>query len=187
MNVTRRHVCTSARLLRAVVQSCRRVTFLALFLFPSIAPAQVDPSGSWRTIHTKHFRIHFRPSLRARATLAAAEAERAYALLSSELHPPRGIVDVTLSDDVDTPNGFTTVFPSNRFTILLVPPVTDPALQTYDGWERLVIVHELTHVFHLDRSRGLWNTLQSVFSIGDRKSTRLNSSHIKNSYAVLWM
>ncbi len=127
------------------------------------APAQIDPSGSWRTLHTQHFRLHFRPSYRARAALAAAEAERAYALLSSELHPPRGIVDVTLSDDVDTPNGFTTVFPSNRFTILLVPPVTDPALQTYDSWERLVIVHELTHVFHLDRSRGLWKTLQSVF------------------------
>ena len=145
------------------MKHARRVTLLALLCFPTIASSQVDPSGSWRTLHTQHFRIHFRASYRARAVLAAAEAERAYALLSSELHPPRGIVDVTLSDDVDTPNGFTTVFPSNRFTILLVPPVTDPALQTYDSWERLVIVHELTHVFHLDRSRGLWKTLQSVF------------------------
>jgi hypothetical protein len=101
--------------------------------------------------------------LRAKAVEAANEAERAYRLLSSELHPPRGIIDVTLSDDVDAPNGFTTIYPSNRFTILLVPPVTDPALQTYDSWERLVIVHELTHVFHLDRSRGLWETLQSIF------------------------
>jgi len=142
----------------------RRVACGALLLaLVRPAAAQVDPSGTWRTLHTQHFRIHFRPSYRARATLAAAEAERAYALLSSELHPPRGIIDVTLSDDVDTPNGFTTVFPSSRFTILLVPPVTDPALQTYDSWERLVIVHELTHVFHLDRSRGLWKTLQSVF------------------------
>src|SRR5712664_71358 len=140
-----------------------RILFLALLLLPRTAAPQVDPSGTWRTLHTQHFRIHFRPSYRARATLAAAEAERAYALLSSELHPPRGIVDLTLSDDVDTPNGFTTIFPSNRFTILLVPPVTDPALQTYDSWERLVIVHELTHVFHLDRSRGLWKGLQSVF------------------------
>ena len=140
-----------------------RVALLALLFLPSIASAQVDPSGTWRTLHTQHFRVHFRPSYRARAVVAAAEAERAYALLSSELHPPRGIVDLTLSDDVDTPNGFTTTFPSNRFTILLVPPVTDPALQTYDSWERLVIVHELTHVFHLDRSRGLWNTLQAVF------------------------
>jgi hypothetical protein len=144
----------------------RRMPHAALVLavvLSSPAAAQVNPSGTWRTLHTEHFRIHFRPSYRARAVLAANEAERAYALLSSELHPPRGIVDVTLSDDVDTPNGFTNVFPSSRFTVLLVPPVTDPALQTYDSWERLVIVHELTHVFHLDRSRGLWKTLQSVF------------------------
>ena len=141
----------------------RTLILLALLFFPAGASAQVNPSGSWRTLHTKHFRIHFRPSFRARATLAAAEAERAYTLLASELHPPRGIVDITLSDDIDTPNGFTTTFPSNRFTILLVPPVTDPALQTYDSWERLVIVHELTHVFHLDRARGLWNVLQDVF------------------------
>ena len=127
------------------------------------AMAQVNPSGTWRTLHTQHFRIHFRPAYRDRAVAAAAEAERAFALLSTELHAPRGVIDVTLSDDVDSPNGFTTTYPSNRFTILLVPPVTDPGLQTYDSWERLVIVHELTHVFHLDRSRGLWKTLQSVF------------------------
>ena len=139
-----------------------RILFLALVL-ATPAAAQVDPSGSWRTLHTQHFRLHFRPALRPLAVVAANEAERAYSLLSSELHPPRGIIDLTLSDDVDTPNGFTTIYPSNRFTILLVPPVTDPALQTYDSWERLVIVHELTHVFHLDRSRGLWKTLQSVF------------------------
>ncbi|HLQ59389.1 MAG TPA: hypothetical protein VK113_07735 [Gemmatimonadales bacterium] len=140
-----------------------RILFLALLLLPRTAAPQVDPSGTWRTLHTQHFRIHFRPAFRARAVAAAAEAERAYTLLSTELHPPRGIVDLTLSDDVDTPNGFTSIFPSNRFTILLVPPVTDPALQTYDSWERLVIVHELTHVFHLDRSRGVWKTLQAVF------------------------
>ena len=141
-----------------------RVTFLVALLFlPSTASSQVDPSGAWRTLHTQHFRIHFRPTYRAPAIVAAREAERAYALLSTELHPPRGIIDLTLSDDVDTPNGFTTTYPSNRFTILLVPPVSDPALQTFDSWERLVIVHELTHVFHLDRSRGLWKTLQTVF------------------------
>ena len=139
------------------------IVVLLLIRNPQSAIAQVDPSGSWRTLHTQHFRIHFRPALRARAIASANEAERAYGLLSSELHPPRGIIDLTLSDDVDASNGFTTVYPSNRFTILLVPPVTDPALQTYDSWERLVIVHELTHVFHLDRSRGLWKTLQSVF------------------------
>src|ERR1051326_5771801 len=140
----------------------RRTLFLLALLTPPAA-SQVDPSGSWRTLHTEHFRIHFHPAYRGKAIEAANEAERAYRLLSTELHPPRGIVDVTLSDDIDTPNGFTSTYPSNRFTILLVPPVTDPGLQTYDSWERLVIVHELTHVFHLDRSRGIWGALQSVF------------------------
>ncbi len=137
------------------------VVLLLLLAQPS--DAQVDPSGRWRTLHTEHFRVHFRPSYRAQAVEAAAEAERAYGLLSNELRAPRGIVDLTLSDDVDTPNGFATTYPSNRFTILLAPPVTDPGLQVYDSWKRLVIVHELTHVFHLDRSRGLWGALQSVF------------------------
>src|SRR2546423_4135678 len=140
-----------------------QIVILLLIRNPQSAIAQVDPSGQWRTLHTQHFRVHFRPTLRARAFVAANEAERAYALLSTELHPPRGIIDLTLSDDVDTPNGFTSVSPSNQITILLVPPVTDPALQTYDSWERLVIVHELTHVFHLDRARGFWKTLQWVF------------------------
>lgn len=141
----------------------RAVCGVMLLALAMPATAQVNPSGTWRTLHTQHFRVHFRPEYRARAVVAAAEAERAYALLSTELHPPRGVIDVTLSDDVDTPNGFTTTYPSNRFTILLVPPVTDPGLQTYDSWERLVIVHELAHVFHLDRARGLWKTLQSIF------------------------
>src|SRR5467141_562070 len=127
------------------------------------AAAQVDPSGTWRTLHTEHFRIHFCPPYRVIAFQAAREAERAYRLLGSELHPPRGVVDLTLADDTDAPNGFATVYPSNRVTILLPPPVADPALQNYDSWLRLVIVHELSHVFHLDRVRGLWSDLQAVF------------------------
>ncbi|MGH7519664.1 MAG: hypothetical protein ACREMI_00140, partial [Gemmatimonadales bacterium] len=134
-----------------------------LVLFPAVVAGQVDPSGPWRTLHTQHFRVHFRPAYRDKARDVAAEAERAYALLARELHPPRGTIDLTVSDDVDTPNGFTTTYPSNRFTILLVPPVTDPGLQDFDSWERLVVVHELAHVFHLDRSRGLWGALQSIF------------------------
>lgn len=136
---------------------------LALLCLPAVLCAQVDPSGTWRTLHSAHFRIHFRPEHRALAAQAAAEAERAYALLATELRAPRGIVDVTLADDVDTPNGFASTFPSNRITILLVPPVSDPGLRDYDSWQRLVIVHELTHVFHLDRTRRWWRALQSVF------------------------
>ncbi|HYK11154.1 MAG TPA: hypothetical protein VEV39_10165 [Gemmatimonadales bacterium] len=125
--------------------------------------AQVEPSGIWRTLHTPHFRIHFRPSYREVALREAREAERAYGLLTTELHPPRETVDITLSDDFDGANGLTTVFPTDRITLFLAPPATDPALAQYDDWLRLVSQHELTHVFHLDRTRGVWGVMQTVF------------------------
>src|SRR6058998_2049190 len=79
---------------------------ILMFLFlAGRAEAQVDPSGSWRTLHTPHFRLHFRPAYREAALVQAREAERSYGLLSTELHPPRGVVDLTLADDVDFANG----------------------------------------------------------------------------------
>jgi hypothetical protein len=136
---------------------------LAMLVLATSARAQVDPSAGWRTLHTTHVRIHFRAEMRAVAMQAAREAERAYALLARELHPPRGIVDITLSDDADVANGLTTPFPSNRITLYVVPPASDPDLQNYDSWLRVVTTHELTHVFHLDRARGFWGSLQQVF------------------------
>src|SRR2546426_11430376 len=145
------------------VASWRRVALCALSLLGGRAAAQVDPSGRWRTVHTEHFRIHFRPAYRAVAELEAREAERAYSLLAGELRAPRGVIDLVLGDDVDVANGATTVFPSSRIYLLLPPPVGDPGLERFDSWLRLVTVHELTHVFHLDRVRGVWGVLQRVF------------------------
>ncbi|HYS19841.1 MAG TPA: hypothetical protein VEO73_02010 [Gemmatimonadales bacterium] len=133
---------------------------MALLCFARRADAQVDPSGSWRTLHTPHFRVHFRPVDRQPAERTAREAERAWTLLAAELHPPRGTVDVTLSDDIDVSNGFTTIFPSSRITVLAAPL---PELTDFDDWLRLVTTHELTHVFHLDRTKGWWHAVQSVF------------------------
>src|SRR3989442_2538298 len=144
-----------------VPRSAFRVVFV--LLLAARAEAQADPSGPWRTLHTPHFRIHFRPLYRDVAQLASREAERAYGLLASELHPPRQVVDLTLVDDVDVANGATIVFPSDRILVLLPPPANEPGLQHYDSWLRLVTTHELTHIFHLDRVRGFWGGLQAVF------------------------
>src|SRR2546428_3768297 len=137
-----------------------RATLLALLLCGGRVEAQVDPSGQWRTLHTPHFLVHFRPADREPAQRTAREAERAWGLLAAELRPPRGMVDVTLSDDIDVSNGFTTVFRSSRITVLAAPL---PELTDFDDWLRLVTTHELTHVFHLDRTKGWWRGLQSVF------------------------
>ena len=54
------------------------------------------------------------------------------------------------------PNGYATVFPSNRITLYLSSPASEIGPGRYDEWLRLVITHELTHIFHLDRADGVW-------------------------------
>jgi hypothetical protein len=115
------------------------------------AGAQLPPNDDWRTIQTRHFRVHFTPALEQEARRAAVNAERAYTELSSELVPPRGTIDLVVSDNVDYVNGYATPFPSNRIVVFAHPPTDVSGLRSYDDWNSLVITHELTHIFHLDR------------------------------------
>jgi hypothetical protein len=125
--------------------------------------AQVAPNEDWRTLHTRHFRIHFTPPLEEQARRAAVNAERAYAELSTELVPPRGTIDLVVSDNVDYVNGYATPFPSNRIVLFAHPPTDASGLRNYADWNALVVTHELTHIFHLDRSRGFWRGAQAIF------------------------
>ena len=125
--------------------------------------SQTDPSGTYRTWTTEHFRIHAKHELADAAGHLAREAERAWHMLAAELVPPSGRIDVTLMDNVDFSNGFATVFPSKRITVFLTTPAGDVSLGHFDDWIRLVITHELVHIFHLDRTRGVWGVLRGVF------------------------
>jgi Tol biopolymer transport system component len=141
--------------------------------------AQVDPSVRWETLHTAHFRVHFNPQLEDQARRAAVNAERAYAALARELVPPRGIVDIVLADNVDLTNGQATPFPTNRIIIYAYPPVDAPTLRYYGDWNALVIQHELTHIFHLDRARGWWRVAQKIFG--------RNPVLMPNLYTPAWL
>jgi WD40-like Beta Propeller Repeat len=151
---------------------------VSLFPLPSSA-AQVPPNATWRTIRTTHFSVHFTPELEEIARRTAANAERAYAQLAAELRPPRGRIDIVVSDNVDYSNGAATTFPSNRVFIYANPPVAASALRFNDDWNTLVVTHELTHVFHLDRVRGIWRLAQGVFG----RAPLL----FPNAYAPSWL
>ncbi|HEY8468445.1 MAG TPA: hypothetical protein VIL18_02325, partial [Longimicrobiales bacterium] len=128
------------------------------------AAAQVPPHEDWRTFRTEHFRITFSPGLEALARHAAERAEAAYERLAQELaDPPRGTIDVLLTDGVDFANGFATPFPSNRITIYATPPLDDLGLAYTRDWVELVIVHELVHIVHLDDTGILGSILRTVF------------------------
>ncbi|WP_434480113.1 hypothetical protein [Gemmatimonas sp.] len=136
---------------------------LLMTLCATTLPAQVDPRGPVRTISTTHLRVHFAPRLDSLARLAAVYAETAYGQLSRELAAPRGVIDLLLIDNTDVSNGFAQIFPSNRVVIYAVPPITSRELRFHDDWLRMVITHELAHIFHLDRARGLWRVGRAIF------------------------
>lgn len=134
-----------------------------MFCAARATSAQLPPNEDWRTLHTRHFRIHFNPPMEEEARRAAVNAERAYAELSTELVPPRGTIDLVVSDNVDYVNGYATPFPSNRIVLYAHPPTDASGLRNYTDWNALVVTHELTHIFHLDRSRGIWRVGQAIF------------------------
>jgi Tol biopolymer transport system component len=134
-----------------------------LFGWPVGARAQLVPHDRWLTIETEHFRVHFPKGLEAEGKRGAINAERAWAELSTELKPPRGKVDLVIADNVDYVNGYASSFPSNRIVVFAHPPFDALELRNYDDWSRLVITHELTHVFHLDRAEGLWRLGRAIF------------------------
>ena len=143
------------------------------------ARAQLAPNDDWRTMRTAHFYVHFTPALASAARRAAADAETAYAQLSRELTPPRGPIDLVISDAADYTNGYATYFPTNRIVIYANPPVNDPALRFTDDPDAMVVTHELTHIFHLDRSRSIWALGQRIFG----RAPYL----FPNGYAPAWL
>jgi hypothetical protein len=143
----------------------RRASILALLpiALASELGAQPDPSHHWRTLDTPHFHVHAPAGLEREGRVAAAAAERAYGLLARELVAPRGPIDLVVSDDADYSNGYATPFPSNRIVVFATPPVEAEGLRLNEDWLQLVVTHELTHIFHLDRARGIWAVGQQLF------------------------
>jgi hypothetical protein len=143
-----------------VARRDRRIKLLSAALFaaagllgaPVGARAQA-PDEEWRTLTTQHFRVTFPASLESLGRRAADRAEAAYAGLSEVfMEPPRGRIDLLVTDHTDVANGYAQVRPSNRITVFARPPVEGPSLMYFDDWLELVITHELAHIVHLDHT-----------------------------------
>ncbi|MEO7454990.1 MAG: hypothetical protein ABIY52_01930 [Gemmatimonadaceae bacterium] len=145
----------------------------------SVATAQPAPYHRYRTLDTKHFRVTVPAGLEREGRVAGAVAEAAYEKLARELHEPRGPIDLVVSDDADYSNGFATTLTTNRIVVFATPPIESGSLRFNEDWLQLVITHELTHIFHLDRTTGIWRLAQGIFG----RAPGL----FPNSYAPSWI
>lgn len=152
---------------------------VAFLVVPVGARAQLVPSDRWYTIETRHFRVHFTQPLEAEARRGALNAERAWGELATELKPPPGKVDLVIADNIDFVNGYASSFPGNRIVVFAHPPIDASGLRNYDDWSRLVITHELVHIFHLDRAEGVWRLGRQVFG--------RHPALFPNSYQPAWL
>ncbi|MFL5619682.1 MAG: TolB family protein, partial [Gemmatimonadaceae bacterium] len=166
-----------SRALRVVARWCALV--LVALSLADVAHAQPAPYRHWQTLATEHFDVHVARGLEREGRVAAAAAERAYALLIDELAPPRGRIDLVVSDDADYSNGYAIVSPTNRIVVFATPPIEDVGLRFNEHWLELVITHELTHIFHLDRTRGVWRAAQALFGRAP--------SLFPNAYSPSWL
>jgi hypothetical protein len=149
--------------------------------------AQVDPRGNMRTVTTAHLRVHVRAGQEDLGARVAAIGEHAWHQLAGELVAPRGPIDILVADNTDVSNGFAQSFPTNRVVIYAVPPIGSTELRFHDDWLRLVVTHELAHIFHLDRARGVWRVGRWVFGRNSTLfPTALTPAWVKEGLAVYY-
>ncbi len=123
-----------------------------------------DPALTWQTLHTQHFRIHFHDGERSLAITAAHLAEAAHEKISTFFAwSPTTPTDLVLTDRNDFSNGSATPFPNNQMTIFVSPPDDINTLEDINNWLELLIIHEYTHIIHLDMASKIPGMLRHVF------------------------
>ncbi|MBI5017230.1 MAG: PD40 domain-containing protein [Deltaproteobacteria bacterium] len=150
----------------------RRITpllvFFALALSLGVRPAAEaaahDPALRWRTIVTDHFRIHYAEGLERDASELARIAEEVHGpLVDTVGWEPAEPTEITLVDETDLANGYTTILPYNRMVLYPVRPGLFQTIGDYSGWLRTLFVHEYAHVLGLDPVRGYSKVMRRIF------------------------
>jgi len=144
------------------VRASLLIALAALFV---AAPAHAgDPELRYWTLETPHFRVHYHDGLGELAQRVAGLAERAHGALVRELGTsPTQVTEVVLSDTSDEANGLAIARPYNAILLLVSAPPDMSALGSYDDWYDLLVVHEYTHVVHVDSTTGLPALINAIF------------------------
>ena len=143
----------------------RRVALALVLATSAVARAQpYDPSLAFSTLTSPHFLVHFHQGEEALAQRVARAAEAANTLLVPLIgHEPATRTHILLVDVDDSANGYATPIPRNTIELLAVPPDSRSELNQFQDWVWQLVVHEYTHVLHLDTIAGPSRVLNAIF------------------------
>ncbi len=133
----------------------RQWGLLLLLLAPVLQAASYPPELRFRTLRGPRLSVHYHAGLEAQARQALDLAEQVLPQLEVRYATRVPRVHVVLADVDDDPNGFATPLPYPLVQLRAAAPDGSEGFGNLEGWLRLVLTHELTHVVHLNQSRGL--------------------------------
>ncbi len=140
--------------------------FVALAWLALAGPARAasfDPSLTWRTLETPHFRVTFHGGEEALAEEFARAAELAWEEMSAEIQwEPRRKTELLVIDPTDSANGYAYSLPVNTIVVYVTTPGEDSTLSGYDEWSSSLVIHEYTHILHLDTAEGVPAVVRSL-------------------------
>jgi Tol biopolymer transport system component len=129
------------------------VSCFVLLLKTSSAALFNDHDNVWQTLETDFFLIHFHQGEEGIAKKVAEIAKNTHHTLSYKFKwTPKQKTHLVLTDKTDYANGYATPFPQNVIYIFVSPPKNTNSLDEFkDGWLESVILHEYTHILHMDK------------------------------------
>lgn len=140
------------------------ITFISCFLFAATPAYAGDPDIAYHTLKTEHFNIHYDNKLEKMAQRAAMVSEDIYSRVTTTLGwEVEGTVQIQIVDSTDYPNGLASTHRYPFIQLYATPPDIDSPLQYFDDYLYTLILHEFTHITHIQMQYGISRIYNSVF------------------------
>jgi hypothetical protein len=138
-----------------------RFSLLSIFLLTLTLSSQdtfgfehFDESDDWNTSHSEYASVTYPKGYDALASRSLQIIDHVLPQLSAFFDwTPEEVIQIVLSNQTDQANGYATPIPYNRSVLFAALPTGVSELQDYGEWFDLLILHEMTHIVHLDKAR----------------------------------
>lgn len=155
----------------------------------SISAENVLPHQDWKTLETKHFKIHYTGEYRQWAIAASHEMEASVEVIKQSQNrqlPEK--VDVVVFDPFNDSNGFAIPFSSKPIMALYTtPPQSNSLIANSSSWQQLLSLHEYVHLVHLAQPsrNNFTQTLSKYWDLYDLFVREEISRWVAEGYATL--